>query len=89
MTAAISIGAFLLLKPLFQTGYINHTVSEVSGSKSMAILGYMDMPQPFASLTAWLLSPRHLELAVLWFGGGKGRVIVITKDHKMIFVPVS
>lgn len=89
MTAAISIGAFLLLKPLFQTGYINHTMSDVSSSKSMANLSYLDTPQPFALLTAWLLSPRHLELAILWFRGGRGRVIVTTKDQKMIFVSVS
>lgn len=59
MTAAISIGAFLLLKPLFQTGYINHTVSEASSSKSRAIPSHRDVPQPFPSLTAWLL-PRPL-----------------------------
>lgn len=38
MTAAISIGAFLLLEPLLRTGCVNHGVSDVASSKSEAVL---------------------------------------------------
>lgn len=68
VTAAISIGAFLLLKPLFQTGCINHTVSGVLSFRLTAVLG---CALALSLLSVWLFSPRHVWSRQFCSGGRK------------------
>lgn len=86
VTAAISIGAFLLLKPLFQTGHINHTVSGVFSFRLTAVLC---CAPALSLLSVWLFSPRHVWSRQFCFWGEEnGVVTVVKKTKRIIFVPV-